>query len=447
MADQLYDAIVFLPGHPGSILWLNGEEVWPPTLEEILLGYHRLAQLVDPNVTVGGIIPNIWLKQVYKPIADDLSYIAAQTGAQYVEFPYDWRQDISTIVPLLAARLQQVYAAGAQSIALVCHSMGGMIVRLLLENPPEPLPDWFSAVTLVVGICNPHHGAPKVLAMGLGILGDLGIAGDDLAALCADPRYPAAYQGFPAPHYNRLRHQPGNKPLIIYKHKVADQFHLSRDNLGAASKSFGALDMDHKPPGVDYVLIAGSNHSTIERIDYDGANLTPEFDNVGDGTVPLWSAAPGPMSAFVFDGDHLGVMSSGPFRDRLFQTLTGADLRVPPFSDKPVVTVSVNQIVYAPGEAMTILIVPDKPVSELSGALIISRAKDVSGGPLALYGDKVPISYQGPVVSRIGPLLAKAPADIGAYRMTFEGDHVTTDETAATFVVSQTGGSKGRRGN
>ena len=67
------NAIVFVPGILGSSLSLDGEDVWPPTLPEAVLGYHQIPQLMDPGVVATGVIQNVACYEVYKPICDDLA--------------------------------------------------------------------------------------------------------------------------------------------------------------------------------------------------------------------------------------------------------------------------------------------------------------------------------------------------------------------------------------
>src|SRR5437773_270014 len=133
------DAIIFLPGILGSRLSLRGEEVWPPTVSEIQTGYDRIESLLDPAVVPTGIIENIWCHNVYKPIIQDLSAIATPIGAnpaRHLElFAYDWRLDIRETANKLVAKLHELSKGGSEHIAIVAHSMGGLVSRLVLEDP------------------------------------------------------------------------------------------------------------------------------------------------------------------------------------------------------------------------------------------------------------------------------------------------------------------------
>ncbi|MGC1577865.1 MAG: hypothetical protein WA813_17405 [Beijerinckiaceae bacterium] len=441
------NTIVFLPGILGSSLSLNGDEVWPPTPTEAVFGYHRIPQLMDPGVVATGVIQNVVCYEVYKPICDDLTYIASHTPwATRTDFFYDWRKDIKTVTaPLLAQTLQNLVAGGAQSIALVCHSMGGLVARLVLENDQYKAMPWMSAVKQFLGICNPHHGAPQALAEALGLVGTSGIDASDMPTLTSNSSYPAAYQNLPAPHYNRLRKQPGNVPLNVYDNTVASQFGLNPQNTSAAMAAFSAMDMSKKPATVEYHLFAGNAQTTLEQINVTGSVFSMADDAAGDGTVPLWSAAPGPIPAFVTAGDHLGVMKTGPFRNQLYKILTGEQLMARSFAARPVVTISLNKLVYAPGEQMTVLIIPDTRAHELTGKLQITRATDAKATAFAQHGAEFSVHYAGAPVPHLAPMHIRAPQEIGAYRLTFDGNHATTDVTSAAFVVSRTGGFRSSR--
>jgi hypothetical protein len=437
------DTIILIPGILGSKLNLNGNEIWPLTLPEIIFGYdhNRIAQILDPAATASGIIDQVACFPIYKQLDDDLDIIAKATGATKKVFFYDWRKDIRThTARLLAAQIADCVKNGSKSITLVAHSMGGLVARLLLEGGYAK-ESWFSSIKVFVAICSPHHGAPQALSEALGLEGSSGIVPADMPILTSNPNYPAAYQNFPAPNYYRLREQPGNKRQDVYNDTVATHFHLDPANTAAAKSSFSALDLTKRPTHVHYSFIAGSHHPTLEQINVTGKAYSFSSDTSGDGTVPLWSAAPGPIVAFATPGDHVGIFQSYPFRSHLYEILTGSKLMAPHLSDEAVVSISIDRHVYAPNEAMSVLIIPDTPTHELNGTLLLSRTSDSKGGSAVRYGVGQAVNYHGPVISHFSSTL-KAPSDVGGYRLTFQGSHVTTDVTAAGFVASNGGGRR-----
>ena len=147
-----------------------------------------------------------------------------------------------------------------------------------------------------------------------------------------------------------------------------------------------------------YSFIAGSQQQTVEQINVTNNLFSIVTDQMGDGTVPLWSAAPGPIVAFVTPGDHIGVLKIYPFRRHLYEVVTGSRLMAAHFTSNPVVSISVSKHIYAPGETMSVVIVPDTPTHELTGTLQFSRSIDDAGKVVVRYGVGHALSYHGPVI-------------------------------------------------
>jgi hypothetical protein len=62
-------------------------------------------------------------------------YSILSAGYAVQMFPYDWRRDIGDLSEDLFAKVQAMSAAQpANLVAIVAHSMGGLIVRKRLEN-------------------------------------------------------------------------------------------------------------------------------------------------------------------------------------------------------------------------------------------------------------------------------------------------------------------------
>jgi hypothetical protein len=433
------NTIIFIPGFAGSSLSLNSDEVWPPTLLEFIVGYHRISELQDQGVQKHGVIYDVSCSPVYHPIEDDLDVIANGMNAQKIDFDYDWRGNITTrTAPLLADAIAGLYANGARSIALVCHSLGGLVARLVLETPTYRSDPWFTSITQFVGICNPHHGAPLILAEALGLLGFQGISASDMPSLASDLRYTGGYQGLPAPGYRRLRRQPGNTSIDVYTTAVNGIFGRNSPNTKAAKASFSALNFNNRPKTVPYSLIAGSQQSTVQWVDVDatGSSFDIRYNAAGDGTVPLWSAVPGSLPPFVTPGDHVGIFKTQAFRQRLYQILTGGAVMPTPYAKAQVVVISLDKQFYAPGESMSVLVIPDKPTQSIAGQLRLYRAVGEKLTEFERYGEDRRIHYVGPDTSDLAMRIS-APTEPGAYRMVLEeSSYVTTDVTAAGFVVS-----------
>ena len=429
------ETIILLPGGFGSRLKLQGQEIWPPTVLEMEFGYSRMTKLLDSRVKVGTIFDAIACYGVYQPLQDDLTKIANHLGAKSVDFPYDWRKDIFDQTDKLAAKIGSYVKNGSTSITLVGHSMGNLLARMILESGDYATETWFNKITRYVGICGPHFGVPRILTYVLGLKGSLGISPADMRIAAGDPRYPGCYQCLPFENYQVLFDiNAGAKDF--YAPAVAQMLGLNQHNLGRAIDLQNKLQFN-KPITVQYILIAGSDQTTDERVLFDGSTFHAiTTDAAGDSMIPLWSAAVGQFNPYVTPGDHMGILKSYPFKQILYDVFTGGTL-VPQLTltEQLGITLSLNNFVYAPSEAIEVVIIPDLGTQEISGTLQISRATEPAAKKFVPY-QRQSVEYRGPQIRVIRSTIT-APADPGAYQMTFSGSHGTSQSTAAGFVVNR----------
>jgi hypothetical protein len=173
---------------------------------------------------------------------------------------------------------------------------------------------------------------------------------------------------FPYLNYPALFDVVNSANENFYNPSVAAFFGLDPTNLNAALSMQATVDFSNKPPSVEYDLVAAFGEMTDELIEYDGANFVGiESKDDGDGTVPLWSTRPPGFNVKTFQGDHMGVLNTYELRNYLYQLLTGT---VAPFfvEDIDVIALSLDRRVYAPGETMFALVIPDQPSGEIAGA-------------------------------------------------------------------------------
>src|SRR5262249_8880363 len=154
----------------------------------------------------------------------------------------------------LAVRLDDVIKNDrVTDITLVCHSMGGLIARILLEMPKSgPRPKWKGKVSQLLCICTPHLGAPKVLSRCMGLEGESTITASDVKILCDSTKYPAAYQLLPPESKNivwDVKNPKQKKPIDIYG-PGGQQLSLSTTNLAKAAKTFLNHNLDNRPKEV-----------------------------------------------------------------------------------------------------------------------------------------------------------------------------------------------------
>jgi pimeloyl-ACP methyl ester carboxylesterase len=446
------EAVVLIHGITGSKLaqQQGGSlvDIWPPDTSD-LLGYSqaKFDILLDKTLKVTGIIDDAMdgCVQVYAPIEVDLKDICTNhISAEYDVFVYDWRENVFTSMSALATFLTSIGSkASIASITLICHSQGGQIARLMSESGTYSGSPWFAKIKRALFICTPHMGAPKGLAefVGLESVDLISARNVQIAAKTWD----SAYQLLPAPN------APGN-PVILddgtpedfYQQSVAQVLGLDPAKLtNVTKKTFSTLDFAKKPPGVQYSFIVGTGQKTVEGIDIDSTQNPPTFapitNDLGDGTVPIWSASYTGGTGVPTDmpGDHVGIMNTGAFRSALygyFGVSPAALLALHP--TMPTAVVSLNKRTYRPGERMSLLIIPDIEASQITVNLSIRRLSGPKG-QLVPHGPGQSVVYQGAPTKFIKMSLA-APMDPGGYRIDLDGQsptHVTTDRTAARFAV------------
>ena len=173
--------IIFVPGYYGSYLnrLKDNKRVWF-TLGEALWGDQTLA-LTGEGIHIPGavplrpdgvfdsidLIPGIFSVDIYGKIIASLEEKFLEQ-ANIVPFAYDWRQDITQSSKQLAELVDDLYSQGAPKVAIVAHSMGGLITSHYLlfgdQNQEDPRPNLAGAKKLhaVVMAAVPFQGTMTV---------------------------------------------------------------------------------------------------------------------------------------------------------------------------------------------------------------------------------------------------------------------------------------------
>lgn len=445
-------SIIFLPGILGSRLTLGDEEVWPPTITETIGGYGRIAKLVDPAVEAGEPIEQVCLKPVYRPVLDDLRAIAAgHSGAarrSLHAFGYDWRIDLRDAARAIAGRIDALSDGDRSEIDFVCHSMGNLVARLILESGEFDTRPWFGAIRTLVSLAGPHRGAPTALVRALGLEGTLGLSGKDIKEMAADARYPSLYQLLPQPGIVaawKVRSK-GMDPLDIYDRATAAQLGLHAGNLKKAAQTHAILARNRKPASVSYVYLAGTSEDTWIRINAStGAPRGVAGKDAGDGTVPLWSAVDPTRPHHAAPGVHSEMFRHEQIREVMYRALGArlADVSFLSSSGKPLVSLQTSEIVYATHASVDIMVVPNRPFGTLEGEIVIDYSTDPLRDTFVPF-TRLSLSYRGPDVDQLKVRLATLDRP-GFYRVSLEGSHALSEAGPAVFAVSETGGAIGAK--
>ena len=275
------EGIIFVPGISGSqLLYKNNRPIWPPSWND-LFGYQEIKELLDPkNVVVGSAIDVVFdIIPFYKVIEDDLKRISARINSApvgpYLSLPYDWRRDLTSssyVLDDFVARVDEfVKSSGITKISFVCHSMGGLLVRLLLEckfaNRKEKAPRWLDNVRRAFFICTPHLGAPTALAKICGLEWTwIVVPPWDMRKFSADHNFPSTYQLLPSAERNILFDASAHKYIRYDDVSVIKALALTKQNIDKRNDLGGALKLTNKPPTVTYFFAYGTGHATDEGV-------------------------------------------------------------------------------------------------------------------------------------------------------------------------------------
>ena len=165
------DLLLFIPGTMGSCLRLRSATEDPPTKLWHERPAQSLSQLAknpvlykwNPNTSIEAysVLSHVeyFFRRVdiYGELRNTLQKLEPY---EYIEFPYDWRQDIRDTAKQLgnfvSNKLGNYYQYNTRRISIIAHSMGGLIGALALLNAYIPA----SRIRKFISIATPYYGAP-----------------------------------------------------------------------------------------------------------------------------------------------------------------------------------------------------------------------------------------------------------------------------------------------
>ena len=125
-------------GLPRDLLWLDPSDIVQGRLRHLRWG-------TKPALETQGAIPYSYLP---------LKLRLRAAGFEVELYEYDWRDDLRSLGPRLAARLR---ADAAPRLALIGHSMGGLLARVALA--PGTIGHADGRIERICGLGTPHGGA------------------------------------------------------------------------------------------------------------------------------------------------------------------------------------------------------------------------------------------------------------------------------------------------
>lgn len=429
--------VVFVPGIMGSVLCLSKEVIWPGSLGSLLGSYKKMPQLMSPDLKATDIIRKFGLVNVYSTLIEDLGRCGFyEDGADpgLYTYPYDWRQSNTRaadgLADLLDANVLKTHGASVE-IMLIAHSMGGMVCRYYIESGKYSARPGFARVRNLITIGTPYRGTVLALTGALGLEKRLFLSREQVKELVSDPRYPSLYEMLP----------PGDEPFVWgtegekYDPRGAfEKLELVPENLEAARTFRSGLDLAKGAKLARYFAFYGTRQRTGVHVLLK-ENSEPEaeqFDDAGDGTVPVWSGQPDGIQSMPVGGEH-GTL----FRNSDLKTKLGVLLGAPGLLAADVnVQLSVSPKVVEPGmEVSTVLLFPTG-IPEIAGEIRFLRVRMNDAGEAegeSPAGKPVTLQYSGGKADKLG-LLVRAPEIPGFYRVVFEAD---SGETAEDELIVQ----------
>ncbi|ATB31197.1 lipase/acyltransferase domain-containing protein [Melittangium boletus] len=327
MAAVIKDVVVLLPGLLGSVLQREGKEIWGlsgsaifralfsglGSVKSLTLKSDSGGELADDGVEATSVlpdthlIPGLWKVDGYTRVAETLvGRLGLIPGANFFEFPYDWRRDIRFTAKRLARESARWLHTWRHShggspdarLILVGHSMGGIVARYFLEC----LEGWKDTRALIT-FGTPHRGSFMALhALAVGFRKDLGPVNlVDLTEMVRS--LPSAYQLLPMypcvqlPDGRMVR--PGEAAAIgqMDPSKAAQGLAFQREIMSAVESN--ARNTDYLERGYHLHPVVGTFQPTMQGARLNAAGgldmLWSEPDGAdhgGDGTVPRVSALP-----------------------------------------------------------------------------------------------------------------------------------------------------------
>jgi phospholipase A1 len=418
------DTVIFVPGICGSVLREGDQTVWPGTPANAVFGSYpdEFVRILatSETITAPDVLRSVPLTILGMHIYHFAAYGGAlnalekklgynETSGTLIPFPYDWRRDVRSSAKLLHDRLSQADLKGPR-VGIVAHSMGGLVARYALEKLGVPAGLNLEVLAL---LATPHLGAPAALQNLLGLRPEIFLSARQCREVLKNSEFPAGYQLLPRPGIPALlRKSPrvGFSVLDLFGPAAPPEFGLIDASLEAArqlSQELPFMGPSFSPPCPYFAIVGNAQKTIVSNYHVDDHATPVEEGDSGDGTVPLWSAAPPGIPVRYVAASHMEVCTD-PDATAMLQAVFRPDLPGGRLlnigAGSASLTLQPLKSSVSPQETFTVAVVADRPTNAIETEVVLRRAfsEDVSDSQV------VPVQYRGGIIRSI-PLEFTAP--------------------------------------
>lgn len=321
--------------------------------------------------------------------------------------------------------------------------MGGLISRYMLEKIGLPAG---VTVDLCALVAVPHLGAPVALQNLLGLRPEIFLSASQCREALVNPEFPSAYQLLPHPDVPALLRQSAETGFVVADLAAAPDLGLVADSLQAARDLAAGLPMigpGFQPP-CRYIAIAGNAQKTITNNYLQPGTALPVTEpTAGDGTVPLWSAAPPGIPVRYVVATH-GSMFSDKDTIAMLQAVLrpgqpgGRLFSLDPDPAQTELAVEPIDHSVAPGATFSVSVIADRPTDHVDAVVEVERLFPDGRRET----DEVQVHYLGGLLRSI-PLECKAPGEQGVvtFAVRSNGAASASPQKRAVLVIASRAGN------
>jgi len=331
--DTDQPVVYVLPGTMGSHLRVGKDRVWLDKWDLAMGGLKKL------RMTAKNVVAEKPIGSGYKALMRYLSH-----SHQVVSFPYDWRKSLIELADALRRSLEStlVTLPPEQPVRIVAHSMGGLVVRVMLATP-EGKQVWDRMCqrpgTRFIMLGTPNGGSHAITAMLMGRdplvqqLDWLDLTNSQTALLEIISRFDGVLQLLPhagtldvfnPQDWEKLRHHDRQEERGAFLAKVASSesagIYWPQPDTAQLAEAKRVITLIQQSP-IDparMIYVAGRAAATPEdiRIDPSGKpnrQILVRTTSSGDGRVPWASGIPPELAnkTYYVDCEH-GELANFP---------------------------------------------------------------------------------------------------------------------------------------